>query len=416
MEKPNGHLNMLDLTFYFHYDVMKIIVDNFKNNINALDLLCNDLNSEDESYLLHENLRLRFLEKLTVGAENKIVLNLLKKHAEQLTYLNLYCSHFELYLQNFPKFDRLETLVVDQISYNTLAALLSSCSESLSKLKIKDMYEEEHLEAPQVPKLKLQSLALCDGGVGETEKSLFSNSRQTLTGISFENYQFNMLNTYFTKVKYLKFKHDIWCKYEIEDLISTLAFQLETLILVDVVDLSLPNQLPMMKNAWIKNCDTVPNLLKRTPSLQCLVLEDFSGSHLKGIAKMPKLTDLYLLTFDYHGNSFVENSISELFVSIADTLEFLVIVHPFSDIKCKSMDRISVELKKVHTLIVLHENPLASDTEIFKSLCPNAHIMTTESGREYVIEALKSRLKYLKADTIFSDHLYDLSYLFRCFS
>ncbi len=281
------------------------------------------------------------------------------------------------------------------------------------------MYEEEDLEAPQVPKLKLQSLALCDGAVGETEKSLFSNSRQTLTGVRFENYQFDMLNTYFSQVKYLEFNHDIWCKYEIEDLISTLAFQLETLILVEVADLSLPNQLPMMKNAWIKNwiynCDTVPNLLKRTPSLQCLVLEDFSGSHLKGIAKMPKLTDLYLLSFEYHGNSFVENSISELFVSNADTLEFLVIVHGFSDIKCKSMERISVELKKVHTLIVLHKNPLGSDTEMFKSLCPNAQIMTTESGREYVTEALKSRLKYLKADTIFSDHFYDSFYLFRVY-
>ena len=69
-----------------------------------------------------------------------------------------------------------------------------------------------------------------------------------------------------------------------------------------------------------------------------------------------------------------------------------------------------VELKKVHTLIILQDYSfLESGREFFKALCPNAQIMMQNGnrgkGEEYIREARKLRLKYHKADYLFCQEI-----------
>ncbi len=430
MKKPNGHLNMLDLTFYDDDDLMKnmkTILDQFKNNIIGLRLNGLEyLESADwVSFLLHENTTFRFLEQLTIGADNSVVDNLLRKHAKQLTFLELTWGGDQINLQNLPKFHKLETLIIELICPNTLVTLLSLCSESLSTLKIGHVYTEKpNIPLQQVPELpKLQTLILNDGcfvrEIGFVEaigKSLLSKCRQSLSGIGITHLSFDMQDIYFPKAKYLKFVSVP--KEYVKNSISAHSCQLETLIIEDINDLAVPKTLLKMKNVWIKNCDNIGHiLLNCAASLQCLVLEDCSSSALKGTVKMSNLTDLYLINYDYHENLFVKYSLSELFVSNADTLEFLVVKHCRTNTKCKSIEKTTVQLKKVHTVIVFNENPLGpSDRNFFKLLCPNAQIMTTEEGRGYRVETLNSRLKYLKADNFFIDHISDSLYDYSSFN
>ena len=89
---------------------------------------------------------------------------------------------------------------------------------------------------------------------------------------------------------------------------------------------------------------------------------------------------------------------------------YQVLKHCRTNTTCKSIERTTVQLEKVHTVIIFNENLLGSDRDFFKSLCPNAQIMTTEEGRGYRVETINSRLKYLKADNFFIDHLSDSLY------
>ena len=388
MQKPTGHLNLLDLTFA-GYDVMMInILDLFKDNINALCL--RNLDSEFQSFLLQENTRFEFLEKLSFIKENQIGENLLKKHSEQVTHLELQCGSDRFYFQNLSK---LETLTVYDAGPDALVSLLASCSESLTKLIITNKVPNAFLKQVVVPKLsKLQSLVVIDccedrlDFFGEFVTTLLSECRQTLTEITLSNSTYNVQDTYFPKVKCLEFltvpgEH-------VNALISSHACVLESLRIWNIEDLIYPSALPKMKHVWITGCDKVPDLLKCAPLLQCLVLGDCSD--LRGTPKMPCLTDLYLF-----GKELEEESISELLANNSETLEFLIL----NPTQCKVFERLPVELKKVHTVII-NGNPLSRVRDCLKSLCPNAQIMTTNDGREYRIEALKSRFKYLKADYI----------------
>ena len=395
MQKPTGHLNLLDLTFAGN-DVMMInILDLFKDNINALCL--GNLDSEFQSFLLQENTRFEFLEKLSIFKENQIGENLLKKHSEQVIHLELQCGSDRFYFQNLSK---LETLTVYDAGPDALVSLLASCSESLTKLIITNKVPNAFLKQVVVPKLsKLQSLVVIDccedrlDFFGEFVTTLLSECRQTLTEISLSNSTYNVQDTYFPKVKCLEF---ITVPGEhVNALISSHACVLESLSIWNIEDLIYPSALPKMKHVWITGCDEVPDLLKCAPLLQCLVLGDCSD--LRGTPKMPCLTDLYLF-----GNELEEESISELLANNSETLEFLIL----NPTQCKVFERLPVELKKVHTVII-NGNPLSRVRDCLKSLCPNAQIMTPNDGREYRIEALKSRFKYLKADYNFTVALFD---------
>ena len=398
MQKPTGHLNLLDLTFA-GYDVMMInILDLFKDNINALCL--GNLDSEFQSFLLQENARFEFLEKLSFIKENQIGENLLKKHSEELTHLELQCDLDQLYFQNLSKLYKLETLIVEDAGPDALVSLLASCSESLTNLTIDHRVPNAFLKQVVVPKLsKLQSLVVIDccedrlDFFGEFVTTLLSECRQTLTEISLSNSTYNVQDTYFPKVKCLEFlsvpgEH-------VNALISSHACVLESLRIWNIEDLIYPSALPKMKHVWITGCDEVPDLLKCAPLLQCLVLGKCSD--LRGTPKMPCLTDLYLMD-----NVLEEESISELLANNSETLEFLIL----NPTQCKVFERLPVELKKVHTVIVI-DNPLSRVRDCLKSLCPNAQIIITNDGREYRIEALKSRFKYLKSDYSFTVGLFN---------
>ncbi len=437
MKKPNGHLNLLDLDIQNydgqdycgeHYRLKKILTD-YKDNISALDLLFSeDLGSEMVSFLKHEDMRFPLLEKLSIEKDKSSVDNLLKKHAEQLTYLELKPNepNFPHNYSHFPKFHKLETLIVEKICPDNLVSLLSLCSESLSTLSIIEGYYEE--EEPnysklleQLPELpKLQTLELYSFSLGKTVKTLISKCRQTLTGIVFDgNFDFEMEDNCFPKLKYLKFQNvdnvDVML-----NIISANACQLETLILRSGYYLILSNKLSNIKNLCIYtlyNCSNMANILKCDSSLQCLVIfqppvfEDFKFIFMD-IKKMPNLTDFYLLDIDT-SNWFMDENIKDFLVKNADSLEFLVLHFNYSyNTEFETMESTPpvVELKKVHTLIILQGNPLLdSERQFFKALCPNAQIMKKNGrGGEYIREAVKSRLKYSKADDLFCQEINDI--------
>ena len=158
-------------------------------------------------FLQHEDTLFPLLEKLSMKPDNLHVINLLKKHAEQLTYLKL--SFARNFGHNYPHFPKLETLIVNEIHPDNLVLLLSLCSESLSTLRIFDIFEEIGPVLQQLPELpKLQTLELYNCfPLGETVKSLISKCRQTLTGILFEEIidEFDLEDKYFQKIKYMKF-------------------------------------------------------------------------------------------------------------------------------------------------------------------------------------------------------------------
>ena len=384
MEKPNGHLNLLDLEIlnYNGQDCrLKEILNDYKDNISALDLpLYEDLGSDMVSFLQHEDTLFPLLEKLSMKPDNLHVINLLKKHAEQLTYLKL--SYARKFPNNYPHFPKLETLIVNEIHLDDFVSLLSLCSESLSTLRIRFMFEEMRPVLQQLPELpKLQTLelyGLYGVKLGETIKSLLSKCRQTLTGIVFEEiiYEFDLEDKYFPKLKYMKFQNvDM-----IQDMISANAGQLETLILFDKYNSILPNTLSNIKNLFIHDCKNLANILKCASSLQCLVISQPYVFHdLKKIEKMPNLTDFYLLDIS---NWCMDEIIKDFLIKNADTLEFLLL-------HSSNMESTPppVELKKVHTLIILQEHPfLESGREFFKALCPNAQIMMKNGeGGEYYI-------------------------------
>ena len=318
-------------------------------------------------------------------------------------------------LQQVPDLPKLQTLELHSVRPDDLITLLNSCSESLSKLSIEYLSEEvPNIPLPQVPDLpKLQTLETGLVSLGETGKSLISKCRHTLTGILFDGNVFEMENTYFPKLKYLKFV--VVPNIDIEDMISVYACQLETLILVEIHDLILSNPLSKIKNIYSYESNNLANILKCASSLQCLVLDGYLASDfwLKGIKKMPNLTDFYLLNFLHTENRFMDKYLTRLLIKNSDTLEFLVLHehHDSSTTEIEIMEsKPPVELKKVHTVIYLHNNPLSGfECEFFKSLCPNAHIMIKHSDEvEDIIETVKSRLKYIKADDVFFDFVYSV--------
>ena len=408
LKKPNGYLNLLDLNIQNcdgqDYRLIKTL-DDYKDNISALVLpFSEDLGSDWVSFLQHENTRFPLLEKLSINDEKLIVENLLKKHAEQLTYLNLNSDDRLNFSHYYPK---LETLIVYNIHPDDLVSLLSLCSESLSTLRIherEDMSAEERsIQLQQLPELsKLKTLETSGETIGETVKSLISKCRQTLTGICFSVFDLELEEKYFPKLKYLKFwgvdNVDV-----IQDMISANACQLKTLILYDIDYMMLSNPLSNIKNVYINYCEDPVNILKCASSVQCLVLEQLV--FFKDIQKMLSLTDVYLLNFKLDG---MNKGIKDLLVKNADTLEFLVF--HFRNTIFETMESTPpVELLKVHTLIILPENPLLeSEREFYKSLCPNAQIMINNgNGGEYILETVKSRLKYHKADDLFCQEIND---------
>ena len=365
MKKPNGHLNLLNLTFEFDNDnnqLIKTVLDENKNNITALELRFIHLEPELLTFLLHENTRFKFLETLTLNKNsvNLILENMLKKHAEQITHLQV-VSH----------------------------------KSNISREQV-----------PELPKLQILDLEDCDNE--ECVKSLCSKFRQSLTGISFGHCGLiDIEEAYFPQLKCLR----LGAAENESDIISAHSDQLETLIL-EYFDEVLPDSLPKMKNLWLSKCEIEPNLLKSTPSLECLLLEgSIPAFNLKSTSKMPNLTDLYLLHFngvwDAESKRNLLKESEDLFVNNADTLEFLVFKFLYNA-DYKSFQRISVQLKRVHTVIIYDENSLGIDRDILKAVCPNAQIMTTNNTREFAIsiEAIKSRLKYLKADDLIFDDLY----------
>ena len=369
MKKPNGHLNMW---LYFklynplksyvqHYQQMKSVWDD-KNNITALDLRLDRMDPEWVTFFLHENTRFKFLEKLALnkGSVNNLILeNLLQKHAEQITHLKLESQH-------------------------------------------------EELDNEQIPELpKLQTLELVNCLNKDYVKSLCLKSRQSLTCLSFEDCGLinNMEEVYFPQLKCLKLD---FIQIDIISL-SAHSGQLETLKLECFVG-DLPDSLPKLKHLWLADCRHIaPNvLMQSTPALRCLVLEGKlpALSLKRGKSKSFNLTDLYLLdskVTENKGDLLRERA--TLIAKNADTLEFLVLKFKYNR---KSFQRIKVKLERVHTVIIYDENPLASDREILKAVCPNAQIMTTNNKREYAIsiEAIKSRLKYIRADPLFFNDLY----------
>ena len=416
MKKPNGHLNLLDLEIrnYNGQDCrLKEILNDYKDNISALDIpFSKQLGSDMVSFLQHENTRFPLLEKLTLDDEKLIVENLLKKHAEQLTYLNLDSFDRLNFSHYYPK---LETLIVYNIHPDDLVSLLSLCSESLSTLRIFVMFEEMRPVLQQLPELpKLQTLELYNCfPLGETVKSLISKCRQTLTGIVFEEiiYEFDLEDKYFPKLKYMKFQNvDM-----IQDMISANAGQLETLIIFDIYNSILPNTLSNIKNLFIHDCKNLANILKCASSLQCLVIsQPYVFDDLKDIEKMPNLTDFYLLDI-VRSNLCMDENIKDFLVKNADTLEFLVLHFNYSsNTEFETMESTPpvVELKKVHTLIFLQENPLwEREREFYKALCPNAQIIMKNGKRgEYIREAVKLRLKYNKADDLFCQEINNMIY------
>ena len=430
-----SHLNFVDVTVdrkCNNSKFVKKILDENKNNIYALYVeLYSDTDDEDfdtvlVSFLQHKNTIFRSLKKLSISSSNLQLLNLLKKSEhQQLTHLNYTWlgSDNDINLSDLPKLHKLETLIVKYICIHDLVPLISSCSNSLSKLILYDIYQEEetshkqntrttksksHKQIPKIPELEtfssyFRNYTWC----GDTDvikdflTTLLSQSRQSLTGISFHVTTCDTEDTYFPSVKYLKvYQVPGEC---VNDFISGHACQLETLLIDEIHNLKFPDPLPKIKNVWVNNCKNVPDLLKCASSLQCLLLGYCPD--LEGTMKMPNLTDLYLIDYEYHGKSFVEESISKLLVNNADTLQFLVLRKPYtteSKIKRLKTERTSVEMKNVHTVIVVKNDPLEIDRDFLQSLCPNAKIMITgnEKGdkREHIIETLNSRLKYLKAD------------------
>lgn len=442
-----SHLNFVDFTIgrkCNNSKFIKKILDENKNNISALclELDLDDVDypdSDDEDYsdsddvetkenfvtdlvsfLRHKKTVFRSLEKLSIASSNFLLKDLLKKH-EQLIYLNYtwIWSDNDINLSDLPKFHKLETLIVQYSSIDDLVPLISSCSNSLSKLELHHIEDEyfcthqttkskSYKQIPKLPKLETYVSHFktfdCDGDtdIEEFGSTLLSRCRQSLTRISFHVTTFDMEDTYFPSVKYLQF-------YQVpgecvNDFISGHACQLETLLIDEIHDLKFSDPFPKIKNVWVNNCKNVPDLLKCASSLQCLVLGYCPD--LEGTTKMPNLTDLYLIDYEYDGMSFVEESISKLLVNNADTLQFLVLRKPYrteSKVKRLKIERTSVELKNVHTVIVVFKNdPLEIDRDFLHSLCPNAQIMITgveeEDKREHIIETLNSRLKYLKAD------------------
>ena len=69
MRKPNGHLNLLDVTVDGRCKkfntIQKVLNDN-KDNIAALHILPGNLTPDFTSFLQHENTRFKFLEELTI--------------------------------------------------------------------------------------------------------------------------------------------------------------------------------------------------------------------------------------------------------------------------------------------------------------------------------------------------------------
>ena len=414
MKKPDGHLNLLELDLnelnWNDQDYrLKEILNDYKDNISALDLrYWKNLSLDMVSFLQHEDTLFPLLEKLSMKPDNLHVINLLKKHAEQLTYLKL--SYARKFPNNYPHFPKLETLIVNEIHLDDFVSLLSLCSESLSTLRIFVMFEEMRPVLQQLPELpKLQTLELYNSfPLGETVKSLISKCRQTLTGIVFEEiiYEFDLEDKYFPKLKYMKFQNvDM-----IQDMISANAGQLETLILFEnIYNSILPNTLSNIKNLFIHDCKNLANILKCASSLQCLVIsQPYVFDDLKDIEKMPNLTDFYLLNI--HTCYRFMKSIKHFLVKNADTLEFLVLHFNYSsNTEFETMERTPpvVELKKVHTLIFLQKKTLSeSEREFFKALCPNAQIMMKNGeGGEYIRETVKLRLKYRKADNLFCQEI-----------
>ena len=470
MKKPNGQLNLSDLLILGQCEDQDLklikILNYYKLNRSLFGMPFLEVwDSDLVSFLQHENTRFRFLKKLTILSGFLFVVKLLKKHVEQLTYLELnscvkpkishnnpdlpkfsnleilsvydirnedlvsllfLCSESlselrykrgevpNIPLQQVPDLPKLQTLELHSVRPDDLITLLNACSESLSKLSLSRISEEvPNIPLPQVPDLpKLQTLETGLVSLGETGKSLISKCRQTLTGLIFYGNVFEMEDTYFPKLKYLNF--DEVPNLDIEVMISSNAC-LETLILTQCYDLILPNPLSKLKNVYSYQSINLANILKCASSLQCLALDDYHASDfmLKGIKKMPNLTDFYLLNFTHTGNWFVDECITDLLVKNADTLEFLVLHEHYnsSTTEIEIMKSITpVELKKVHTLIYLHYNPLLGfESEFFKSLCPNAHIMIKHTDEvEDIVETVKSRLKYIKADDIFFDFLYSV--------
>ncbi len=412
-------LNLSDLLIWGQcededHNLIKLL-DEYK--ISVFGMQCLKIWDLDDlvSFLQHENTRFRFLENITINNGHLYVDNLLKKHVEQLTYLELNSyvkPKIPHHNPDLPKFSNLKTLYVLGICSEDLVSLLYSCSESLSKLSLCDISEEvPNILLKQLPELpKLQTIQLLRNSFGEIGKSVISKCRQTLTGLVF-HMDFEMEDTYFPKLTYLEFNNvpnlDL-----MEDIISANACQLESLVLLYIHDFMLPNQ--QIKNVYAYRCDNLANILQSASSLQCLVLEDYQASdfRLKGIKKMPNLTDFYLLIFKHDGNWFIDECITDLLVKNADTLEFLVLDENYhsSTTKIEIMESMPpVELKKVHTLIYLHYKPLLGcESDFFKLLCPNAQIMIKDGdGGEYINETVKSRLKYLKAEDVFCDYLYD---------
>ena len=343
MRKPNGHLNLLDVTVDGRCKkfntIQKVLNDN-KDNIAALHLFPGYLPTDFTSFLQHESTRFKFLEKLTICKyENSNLGNLLTKHAEQLTYLRL-SNFYPFYtsLPNLPKSPKLKTVVAIRIRPESLVSLLSSCSESLSKLSLKSPFVENHLNInishEQLPELpNLQTLSLFDIFFPEIVASLISKCRPMLTGINFDGcfirpHQVHLIMENFPQVKCLRFRnvHEVLANA----LIASNASQLETLILVanenryeyQNRNWSFPDLLPKLKNVWMNKYWVLPNLLKSAPVLQCLVIDD--GSHVQSILKMPNLTDLYLIEFYFNQYLFDEESRPIWFANISDTLEFLV--------------------------------------------------------------------------------------------